>query len=228
MKTLLWKDYRVNRQVLIVGLVLLIAPHLLSIGIMLRDTGLHNAARGNPQPRILWSPACLWGASCSVMLSLLTVALLGGNVIAGERVDRSAEFLAYLPPSRRAIIASKALLTALACLAMWGLNLPIMLVASPDGVTMATLEKLAAPLAGTTLLLLGVSWMCSSFLSRPAIAACIGIAATVSVAATTARMATVWQLDKQQAIRGYAWIALILGLLCFAVGTLYYIRRVEP
>ena len=44
----------------------------------------------------LWDRVSIaWG------LLQLAFALLGGNSIAGERIDRSAEFLAYLPVSRR-------------------------------------------------------------------------------------------------------------------------------
>ena len=47
------------------------------------------------------------------MISQLSIALIGGNAISGERVDRSAEFLYSLPIARRKLLASK-LLFALA------------------------------------------------------------------------------------------------------------------
>ena len=61
----------------------------------------------------------------SLALSQLTVALLGGNAIAGEAADCSAEFIAYLPLSRPRLLAGKLSLAFSAAVSIWGPNLLI-------------------------------------------------------------------------------------------------------
>src|SRR3954470_9088286 len=49
-------------------------------------------------------------------------AVLGGNAIACERSDRSAHFLAYLPPTKTQILASKFLVAAGTLAVLCGAN----------------------------------------------------------------------------------------------------------
>ena len=63
---------------------------------------------------------CLGFASVySIGIAQLAVALIGGNAIAGERVDRSAEFQAYMPIPRRKILSAKLLLAMAMVAVIW-------------------------------------------------------------------------------------------------------------
>ena len=55
----------------------------------------------------------------SLIISQLAIALIGGNAIAGERADRSAEFLCSLPITRKRILASKLLISLAIILVIW-------------------------------------------------------------------------------------------------------------
>ena len=104
MKWLIWKDYRLNRLIFITALAFLVGPHLLAAILIWYGAEPPNA-RG-----LFFAGSTLY----SLAFLQLAFALLGGNSIAGERMDRSAEFLAYLPVSRGRILASKLLVALVA------------------------------------------------------------------------------------------------------------------
>ena len=76
------------------------------------------------------------------------LALLGGNSIAGERVDRSAEFLAYLPVSRGRILASKLLVALAAVPLIW---LPNLVILAITGAVEPRQSSRTIPSSGTSL-----------------------------------------------------------------------------
>ena len=118
MKWLIWKEYRVQRLVLIVGAVLLVLPYAMVLGLF-----RFAPVRGSLAD---WCMGLLVAAAYSVGISQLTMALLGGNAIAGERADRSAEFVAYLPLTRARILAAKLTVVLLGVAAIWVPNLLIL------------------------------------------------------------------------------------------------------
>ena len=63
---------------------------------------------------------------------VVVAAMLGGNAIACERSDRSAHFLAYLPPTKTQILASKFLVAAGALAVLWGANCLVIYAIPPD------------------------------------------------------------------------------------------------
>jgi len=227
MKWLLWKEYRANRLVLIVGAVLLLVPYAILLGIVLRGV-LHCSL----------AELCLGlcgAAAYSVGISQLTLALLGGNVIAGERVDRSAEFLAYLPISRARALASKLALVALTVALVWIPNLLVLLLAS-TGVPEKWLADLDSEVIGSVILhaaitgavFFSVAWLLSSMLESPTFSICGGLVTPVLI--MTAILLSFWRLGMpEDAVPPwYIGISLVLAPACFAAGTAYYLRRVEP
>ncbi len=74
MKMLLWKDFRLNIYFFIAGVVFIVMPYLLLF--------FHDI-----QFTAMWM--------FSTCLSQITMAILGGSIIASEREDRSAIFLSY-------------------------------------------------------------------------------------------------------------------------------------
>ena len=110
MEWLVWKDCRVNRLVFITALVLLVAPHVLAA-------------------ILLWSGVAqgigtfVGSAVYSMALLQVTLAFMGGNAIAGERIDRSAEFFACMPVSRGRSLASRLLVTLALVGLIWLPNL---------------------------------------------------------------------------------------------------------
>ncbi len=212
MRWLIWKEFRLQRLVLAVGAVLLIAPYSIPIFSLLF----------NQPAQQVWRLASVM----SLLLSIVTLALLGGNAIASERSDRSAEFLAYQPISRATIILHKLVLPLAALLVIW---LPNTLIA---GFTEGWHLKLLAAITVIQLAgfcALGVAWLVSCFQGSPTFAAASGIVAPFAVAGLVNLVIYLAGLPLVPAYAiSFAIVAPIVGLTGFVGGTRYYVRRVEP
>ena len=171
MNWLFWKDYRENRLVVFAALFLLVTPHLFSLfGCCVQSI------RWGAGPQT-WIDSFTASSMFSLVISQLAVALIGGNAIAGERADRSAEFLASLPIARKKILTSKLLLSLAIVGVIWVTNASALFgLASwahqfwndpqPVIAALATLGCIAI----VAMMLFGVSWLLSSFLSSPTFA----------------------------------------------------------
>jgi ABC-type transport system involved in multi-copper enzyme maturation permease subunit len=227
MNWLIWKDYRHNRVIVYAGLVLLLFPYLIAFKL-----GWDRAPSSPPSK---WTQFIASAGLYSLGLGQITIALIGGNVIAGERVDRSAEFLASLPISRRKILLSKLLLSLAIAAVIWG-NLFVswlLMNTSPELAEQLHGRQIIMPIAiiaAVGLLFFGVAWLFSSFLSSPTFAVAAALIAPLLVG---------WGLMGIGYLSGvtdrdlnfpycYSGIASVLGLACFAGGAWYYLRRVEP
>jgi ABC-type transport system involved in multi-copper enzyme maturation permease subunit len=190
----------------------------------------------------VWSELLTDCGFFSLAISVLAVAFLGGNAIAGERADRSAEFFAYLPVQRAQSMASRLIVVVGAGLLVWLINLVVVYWVAPHvGYVSPTLaQQLAAlrhqTMPGITLtaaLAFGTAWLCSSLLSSPSIATALGL---VSPALLFMVLAIIWDI-----VRGstpwyeaefiafwYAILAPALACLCLVTGCVHYLRRVEP
>jgi ABC-type transport system involved in multi-copper enzyme maturation permease subunit len=174
-------------------------------------------------------------AGCySLGISQLTLALLGGHAIACERADRSAEFLAYLPLSRAKNLAGKMML-ALAVLGLiWVpnllvLQLAIRLVPESAQTQLYHVGWIAlGNIAITGFVFFGVGWLLSSVLESPTFAICGGLATPLLVVMGIGTVAWFFAIPDELARPLYVGTCLLLAPLCFVVGTVYYLRRVEP
>jgi len=230
MKWLVWKEYRLNRLILIVGAVLLIAPHAVALVLALRGVG---PVMGPGTSR--WCANLMLSAVYSLVFSQLTLALLGGHAIACERADRSAEFLAYLPVARSRILAGKLVVALAAAAIIWVPNLlmVILFLASAEiPVPRAYVHEAAWTWLGTTaitgLAFFGIGWLLSSMLESPTFSICGGLVTPYLVLMAFALL--VWWFEWPEKVIGWGYLGacLVLGPACFAAGTRYYLRRVEP
>jgi ABC-type transport system involved in multi-copper enzyme maturation permease subunit len=233
MNWLLWKEARHNRVVIVFGLLLLAMPYLLAAYGVFWNTRHGLNAR--------WPEAFAIASLWSLIASQLTIGCIAGNAIAGERVDRSAEFLASLPVSRRKILASKLLFAAAAATAIWVTDGTVLLVlrgidlgAVRNVVAISTTDVFAAlgGVAVSGVAIFGVAWSISSILTSATIPICGGVV-TPLVVWLGIGVVTYGILGRDP-IRGpslglwYAGICLTLGIASFIAGTWYYLRRVEP
>ncbi len=162
-------------------------------------------------------------------LSQLLVAFLAGNAFAGERADRSAEFMSYLPVSRNRRLAGKLILTAGMAALLWGISELVLrgLVRLPLQ-THADVFHLKLT-AITGLVMFGVGWFVSSIQSSPTFAICAGIAAPMLIGTGLAIIAMNFEIKADDFMPfWFAIISTVLGTLGFAVGTWCFLKRVEP
>ncbi len=249
-KKLLWKDLHINRALLCAAGILLGLPHVLAAVL---QTYWHYRYSHQYGP---WSILLMYAGLWSLGLSILGVTLLGGNAFAGERADRSAEFLATVPVLRRAVLTSKVLLVLGAGVLIWLINLCVIYgvtdrLATPAGfrqVWESDARGYSTPsirqrtegllrdrdealplLVLTTFLAIGMAWGCSCFSRSPVLAACAGLGTPIVLGMLLAMVYSFCPEDS--AFRPgpwYAGVCLILGAAGAVAGTWYYLHRVEP
>lgn len=236
MNWVLWREYRLNRLIRIVGAVLMLVPYVF---VLIERAVLWcwpDFMPPSPPPAIgLFGGAAFW----SIGLSLLTLTFLAGNAFAGERADRSAEYLAYLPLSRLRRLAAKLLLALGTAVSIWGFNVLVLLVlyfillVTPFELPSVRPDDVLVP-AGlfvvTGLVMFSVAWLVSSLQSSPAFAVCSGLIVPWLLGIALQGAAFLYDPNEFGRIVaiGYTIASLLLAVVCFSIGMWYYLRRVEP
>lgn len=227
MKALIWKDLRINIFVLGYGLVFLFGSLIVCTGINLYADLRYGALIW------YWPDMLVQNGSFGLAFQLLTVVMLGGCSVAAERADRSAEFLAYLPPSRGTIIASKAILALGAGLLIWLADMAVAYwiapLAGPIAEELVTFRGTIIPvLTASAVLLFGAAWCASTFAASHVLATGLGIAAPISILCSLMAIEHLFNLRGFDLGSWYKPVCLVLGVLLFIGGTVYYLQRVEP
>ena len=224
MKWLIWKEYRLNRSILIFGVLALIAPYAVFAVVFLHDFGPDVSVR-EFVGTVLKNAVLL-----SMVLSQFTLCSLGGNAIACERTDRSAEFLAYLPISRPRILAGKITLSLLCLVLIWVPNL--LVLAAVQMLEPLHLGWSGYPwsmlviIASTGSLLFSGAWLLSSVLESPTFAICGGLITPLFFVAGGLLLESAG-FEHRPGL-WYPVACLTVALAYFIAGTWYYLRRVEP
>jgi ABC-type transport system involved in multi-copper enzyme maturation permease subunit len=182
-----------------------------------------------------WAVLLATSGYFSLMCSQASLALLSGHVIAAERGDRSAEFLAYLPPSRWQVLLSKAVVLFGATALVWGLNMGASLgadylVHGTDAARMLTGDMTSLPrLAAIGVLAIGAGWCASSVLenSGPAVAFALVAPIVTFGGFQLTRYLANWP-DELSFANVYFTACWPIAIGLFAAGTAYYLHRVEP
>jgi ABC-type transport system involved in multi-copper enzyme maturation permease subunit len=228
MNWLLWKDYRHNRLIVIAGLFFLLVPHLFALGI------IYWANVYSPPGPLDWKSILAYACLYSIGFSGISLALISGNAIAGERVDRSAEFLYILPIARRGLLASKLLLALVVVAVPWLANVSLLwcLTRTASLPVDHGFPQAFAFMAIAELTCFCVSWFVSAIVASTSFATLAGLLSPCIVLWCLALI--VWSLKLSGAggdsFMWFWWhiICLTLAPVCFVVGTWHYLRRVEP
>ena len=230
MKSLIWKECRLNSWVLALGIVLGLGPYLAGLLWFLLGGG----------PRVGAGMRLAFGLEPASVIStegtMLILLLLGANAIARERADRSAEFLAYLPISRARVLASKAAVPLAVASAVWALALAAHVLApATSGGTVggAMPPGLMRAVCAASILLFGSAWLGSSIVDTPmtAVGFALGVCMLLWSAFAASNQLFGWpayRLSEEATSYWYAAAMGIVGTSCFLVGSWLYLRRVEP
>ncbi len=239
MNWLFWKEYRHNRLIVFTTVAILVTPYLIGLGVIcvwpwIQTYVQDGQAAYSPPP---WREIIAGAGVYSVILSQFCIALLGGNAISGERVDRSSQFLYSLPVTRRKLLASKLLFASIVTAVTWLVNIAVFLfllcvTPMPDNVNFNFEGAFTAVscVATTGLTFFCVAWFLSSFVASPAFDVCGGVIAPALVIGGFAGINQICKLrlDGEVIALCYLLTCLVLAVVCFAIGTWYYLRRVEP
>ena len=230
MRMLLSKDIRLNRMVLLIGAAMVFLPYGIAAAFALNEAYASSAPIHRSWPNLL-----LAANHFCLMFWPVVAALLGGNAFACERADRSAEFLAYLPPSRRQIATSKLSVVLIATLVFWGLNLLLFWLGrshiGDDTFQYLDLSE-AAPkssFAAIGVLTFGVGWLVSSVAKNTGPAAVIGLASPAVLFGLM--QGTTWLFgwpNNDHFGRWFVGCGLSIGLLASVGGWHLYLSRREP
>lgn len=218
----LWREYRLNRLILIAGGACFLLPYAIS--------GVNE---------VLYQDGYLTGAwTVSVLSIYLFVSLLAGNALAGERCDRSAEFVAYLPIARWRIVIGKLLFALMAFSPMWCVtHVVVNHVIRPTDFAAHVMLDLR-PFVVNIVAIYGVGWLFTSFLSSVAFASIAGFTTPLLFyGCHAAILAQNGDLGDErlrlirdpvgygEAVSGYMMTGIPFGIVCFGVGTWNYLRR---
>jgi hypothetical protein len=220
MRALLWKDYRMNRALLIVSAVALVGPYLIGAAVQWRDA----------QSTGMWGGTIAASAIAAMATSLLTISLLAANAFTQERTDRSAEFLAGLPPSRRSILLSKFVLAFSVSVGLWMVNLFMGLVVAPRlGQFQPGIGEPIDFLLPTSVLVFGAGWAASTLMSSPVGAWGIASASPMVVGGMLFLCYYLFGAPSEEQVgRVYLVVSYALGGATLLVSSVVYVRRVEP
>jgi len=223
---LLWKDYRLNRGLMVLGVLGLIGVYL--VGLATETTYTWPALPGSK----VWADAILSYGHMALGVMPFIAALLGGNAIACERADRSAHFLAYLPPTKAQILSSKFIVIACALGILGSGNLLMIYVIapllSPDSENfLYMLGSPSAALAGC-ILTLGIGWLGSAYFEKPTIPVLAALTSPVVLSFGLFALAAVCGISKFEVAEWSGSVAFSIGIAAFFLGTWNYFHRVEP
>jgi ABC-type transport system involved in multi-copper enzyme maturation permease subunit len=221
MNWLLWREYRLNRWILAAGAVLIVVPYVIA------------AIFESDQYEFFFFG--VWVSSAGS--AYLTISLLAGNAIAGERSDRSAEFVAYLPLQRWRVLASKLILALITFAVIWGVSLWGFNHVRMPAEMAHNIDPHAQVI--NMLVIYCMGWLFTSFVSSVTYASVCGLVAGLFLAASCQAGAIFWTygefvsplLDSDVHEIATTWSAMIcvpIAIFCFAMGTWNYLSRVEP
>ena len=228
MKELILKDLELCRGPLIVCLGCFFGPYLFWCVYMACTYGFS----GN-DAREIWSLGILAASTTSVTLAIVGVAILTGFVVAGERRDRSSEFLAYLPASRGRILLSKGLV-CFGWIAAYLLAHPLIIDVFVPWLSLGeqqlTGDRGTGVMITCSLAILGGSWFGTCALKSPTLAFGLGIL-TVPFSYFFVGGLSVyvdWFDDQETALMFCSWPQVLIGVAGLILGSLIYMKRVEP
>ena len=230
MLELIKKDFGLCRHVLIGGVIALIVPYLTVIIYTACTSGLSDS-----ESIEFLSLSLLGASSTSLWLSTFSIAFLGGFVIAGERRDRSAEFLAFLPPKRSAILLSKAIVCAVwvivvAIAYFLVTDLIVPWISNGEHAYEATARNVFLA-CSIVFSVFGTSWLASTMLTSPVLAVLAGLVAPYGIAMIVyvMQLQLGWEFADDRAMTLYYAIVLFaVGALTFIGGWWYFCKRIEP
>jgi len=230
---LVWREWRRSRTMFFVALGIIVA--LLLLGFSQPQTP--ETAGG--EIRVVDSMAVVgyFASWIAVHVSVFLLPLIAANSLAGERADRSAEFIAPLPVSRAVRLVAKVVLLAAVAIALWA---PMLVVASllrssqlvKADDYLSGLELLGM-IATFTLLATALAWLLAARIESPVIAAVMAIAIPVAVPwamfclqapfLAPASFFGLW-IDSEGIPQP---LTLLVAAAFFAAGSALYVRRLE-
>ena len=230
---LVWREWRRSRTILFVALGIIVALLLL----VFSQPQPPETAGGKISVVDRMAVVGYFATWIAVHVSVFLLPMIAANSLAGERADRSAEFIAPLPVSRSVRLVAKVVLLAAVAIALWA---PVLLVAPLLGNSQLVKADdyrsglgLLGMVATFTLLATALAWLLAAGVESPVIAALGAIAIPVAVPwvmfslqvpfLAPASFFSFW-IDSEGIPQT---LTLLVATAFFAAGSGLYVRRLE-
>jgi len=230
---LVWREWRRSRTILFVALGIIVALLLLVFSLPQPP----ETAGGKISVVDRMAVVGFFATWIAVHVSVFLLPMIAANSLAGERADRSAEFIAPLPVSRSVRLVAKVVLLAAVAIALWA---PVLLVAPLLGNSQLVKADdyrsglgLLGMVAAFTLLATALAWLLAGWVESPVIAAVGAIAIPVAVPwvmfslqvpfLAPASFFSLW-FDSEGIPQS---LTLLVAAAFFAAGSALYVRRLE-
>jgi ABC-type transport system involved in multi-copper enzyme maturation permease subunit len=230
---LVWREWRRSRTILFVALGIIVALLLL----VFSQPQTPETAGG--KIRVVDSMAVVgfFASWIAVHVSVFLLPMIAANSLAGERADRSAEFIAPLPVSRAVRLMAKVVFLAAVAIALWA---PVLVVAPLLGNSRLVKAddyrsglELLGMIATFTLLATALAWLLAARIESPVIAAVMAIAIPVAVPCAMVCLQApflapvsffgLW-IDSEGIPQP---LTFLVAAAFFAAGSAVYVRRLE-
>ncbi|HWB10345.1 MAG TPA: hypothetical protein VG826_14030 [Pirellulales bacterium] len=225
MTRLLWKDYRLNRPLVILCVATCGLVYLVGVGTQIASAWPQLPSSSD------WAGMLVSSGTVAMYLTICFSGLFGGHAIACERGDRSANFLACLPPTKLQILASKLTVSAVAMASFWSCVLLTVYVIPPALVSQPSHVGELATGSGVVsicVLTFGVGWMASAVLDKTTLPILVALLSPVAVSIALILVGSVLRIPQARVSEWSNLVSVTTGLSAFIAGSWYYCRRVEP
>jgi len=231
---LVWREWRRSRTMFFVALGIIVALLLL---VFSQPQTPPETAGGKISVVDRMAVVGYFATWIAVHVSVFLLPMIAANSLAGERADRSAEFIAPLPVSRSVRLMAKVVLLAAVAIALWA---PVLLVAPLlENLQLVKADDyrsglgLLGMVAAFTLLATALAWLLAAWVESPVIAAVGAIAIPVAVPwvmfslqvpfLAPASFFSLW-FDSEGIPQS---LTLLVAAAFFAAGSGLYVRRLE-
>jgi ABC-type transport system involved in multi-copper enzyme maturation permease subunit len=226
MRSLLWKDYRLARPLLVFAVSVLGIIYLLGAAMEIKSSW----------PRLpeakSWGGMLVAYGTVALYLSGCITGLLGGHAIACERADRTAHFLAYLPPTKTRILASKLIVAGVAIAILWAWLLVSVRVMAPrlTGESTDFNSTMFSATGGLQMcaLTFGVGWLASAVCESTLVPIILALSSPVVVGLAVLTVCDLLGIPRFEMGKFSGPLSACIGAIAFVLGTWRYYKRVEP
>jgi ABC-type transport system involved in multi-copper enzyme maturation permease subunit len=225
MRSLIWKEYRLARPLLVLALALF--AMIYGGGTVMEI----NAAWPHWPTTKAWAGMLVSMGTIALLMAFCVTAMFGGHAIACERADRTAHFLAYLPPTKWQILAGKLIVPAIATAVIWAwLLLTVYVLAPRLGGEPVDFNGTMNPTGAASLcaLTFGVGWLASALLESSVVPTILALASPVVLGFALLTVTYVLGVPRAEATEWSNPACFGVGAAALVAGTWAYLRRVEP
>lgn len=220
---LIRKDLCITRLPILVGITAMIGAFALSYAIYVSTT------QSQEEGTEVWGFVLKTGSVLSSVTSLFALTMMSGTIIAAERADRSAEFLACLPPSRGQVLLSKAIVLGASSLLALCVSGGGVLLASQLGGDNSAFKLSLLDVLPIALVSIGVGWCGSALFANTGPSVGFGFVAPILVTSGVFLFKFCFGVPSYESFHSvYLACCSVAGIVCIIIGTFYFIRRVEP